>query len=144
MKSHLALPAPIYRTLELDAPAVRVWAALADPERLGSWFPDRVEGLEPEEGASGWLVWDDHGRYAIAIEALEAGWRLVWRWARKPETPLAGGYNTTVEWTMAERDDGGTTLYLVERGFRSQEDRQDNVGGWEHELGELVDYLAAG
>lgn len=134
--------APIDRRLELEASPARVWVALADPGGLGSWFPDRVEGLAPNEGATGWLVWDAHGRYAIAIEWLEAGRRLVWRWARRPETPLVGGYNTTVEWTLTEREGGGTILRLVESGFRTESDRQDNVGGWEHELGELVDYLA--
>ncbi len=134
---------PIHRTLELDASPARVWVALADPEGLGSWFPDRVEGLAPEEGSQGWLVWDNHGRYAIAIEWMDAGRRLVWRWARKPETPLEGGYNTAVEWSLTEREGGGTILRLTESGFRTESDRQDNVGGWEHELGELVEHLAA-
>ena len=134
----------INRTIELDASPARVWVALADPDELASWFPDRVDGLAPEEGATGWLVWDNHGRYAIAIEWLDAGRRLVWRWAREPETPLEGGYNTTVEWTLTERAGGGTILHLIERGFRTESDRQDNVGGWEHELAELADYLAVG
>ena len=62
----------INRTIELDASPARVWVALADPDGLGSWFPDRVEGLAPEEGSQGWLVWDNHGRYAIASRG---GWR---------------------------------------------------------------------
>ncbi len=137
-------PDTINRTIELDASPARVWVALADPDGLASWFPDRVEGLAPEEGSHGWLEWDDHGRYAIATEWIEPGRRLVWRWARRPETPLKGGYNTTVEWTLTEREGGGTILRLVERGFRIEADRKDNVGGWEHELGELVDHLATG
>ena len=144
MKNESTALRPIERTLELDASPARVWVALADPEVLGSWFPDRVEELAPEEGAAGWLVWDNHGRYAIEIEWMEAGRRLVWRWAREPETALEGGYNTTVEWTLAPRPGGGTVLHLVETGFRTESDRQDNVGGWEHELGELTDYLAPG
>ena len=55
-------PGPIDRTIELDASPARVWVALADPDGLAAWFPDRVEGLAPEEGAAGWLVWDNHGR----------------------------------------------------------------------------------
>ncbi|MDE2720800.1 SRPBCC domain-containing protein [Candidatus Palauibacter polyketidifaciens] len=142
MESNLTPPEAIDRTVELDASPARVWVALADPDGLASWFPDRVVGLVPQEGATGWLVWDRHGRYAIAVEWMEAGRRLVWRWARKPETPLDGGYNTTVEWTLTEREGGGTILRLVESGFRTESDRQDNVGGWEHELGELADHLA--
>ncbi len=133
----------IRKTLELDASPSRVWAALTDPAELGAWFPDRVEDLEPAVGAGGWLAWNEHGRYAITIEAIEPERRLVWRWARKSETSLEGGYNTTVEWTLEARDDGGATLHLVESGFLSESDREQNVGGWKHELGELVDYLAA-
>ena len=144
MGSDVTRPDAIKRTIELGASPARVWVALADPAGLASWFPDRVEGLAPEEGETGWLVWNNHGRYAIMIEWLEPGRRLVWRWARKPETPLEGGYNTTVEWTLAEREGGGTILRLVESGFRTESDREDNVGGWKHELGELVDHLKAG
>ncbi|MCY3600486.1 MAG: SRPBCC domain-containing protein [Gemmatimonadetes bacterium] len=142
MTSNPTPPDAINRTIELDASPARVWVALADPAGLGSWFPDRVEGLAPREGSQGWLVWDNHGRYAIAIEWIEAGRRLVWRWARQPETPLEGGYTTVVEWTLTEREGGGTILRLVESGFRTESDRQDNVAGWEHELGELGDHLA--
>ena len=144
MGSDVTRPDAIKRTIELGVSPARVWVALADPAGLASWFPDRVEGLAPEEGETGWLVWNNHGRYAIMIEWLEPGRRLVWRWARKPETPLEGGYNTTVEWTLAEREGGGTILRLVESGFRTESDREDNVGGWKHELGELVDHLKAG
>ena len=133
----------IHKTLELGAPPSRVWAALTDPAQLGAWFPDRVDDLGPQAGAEGWLVWDQHGRYAITIQSIEPEHRLVWRWARKTDTPLEGGYNTTVEWTLEPKDDGGTTLRLVESGFLSDSDREQNVGGWKHELGELVDYLAA-
>ena len=131
----------IEKTLELEASVPKVWAALTDPSQLGAWFPDRVEDLPPQVGSEGWLVWEDHGRYAIEIDSIEPENRLVWRWARKSETALEGGYNTTVEWTLTPRDDGGTTLHLVEHGFKSDGDREQNAGGWNHELGELVEHL---
>ncbi|MCG8469992.1 MAG: SRPBCC domain-containing protein [Gemmatimonadetes bacterium] len=133
----------ITRTLELAAEPSRVWRALTEPAELGAWFPDRVEGLEPTAGAEGWLAWDRHGRHAITIEALEPERRLVWRWARASETPLEGGYNTKVEWTLEPGADGGTILNLVESGFRTEADRQENVSGWRAELDELIEYLAS-
>ncbi len=131
----------IEKTLELLAPVPRVWAALTEPAQLAAWFPDAVEGLAPKEGSEGWLVWNEHGRYAITVESLDTERRIVWRWARQSEAALAGGYNTVVEWTLEAREGGGTTLRLVESGFANESDRQENVGGWEHELAELTDYL---
>ena len=132
----------IERTLELAASPEQVWQALADPEGLAAWFPDEVEALEPRPDGQGWLVWHNHGRYAIAIEAFEPMTRLVWRWARESDTPLGDGPTTTVEWVLEPGADGGTTLHLTESGFLTEEAREQNVGGWKHELGELVAYLA--
>lgn len=135
-------PVPaIERTLDFAAPPDRVWRALTEPSELAAWFPDDVEGLEAATGGGGWLVWDQHGRYAIRIEVFEPPRRLVWRWARRSETVLDEGPTTTVEWTLEARDGGGTTLHLRESGFLTPKDREDNVGGWTHELGELAELL---
>ncbi|UCE40180.1 MAG: hypothetical protein JSV17_12015 [Candidatus Aminicenantes bacterium] len=45
------------------------------------------------------------------------------------------------EWTLIPRDDGGTTLMLKETGFTTEESREENVDGWEHELGHMKKYL---
>ena len=50
---------------------------------------------------------------------------------------------TRVEWELTEREDGGTTLYLRESGFLTDSSRQENDGGWDQELGELVELLAS-
>jgi uncharacterized protein YndB with AHSA1/START domain len=134
----------IERTLELAAPPDRVWKAIADPEELAAWFPDEVVDLEARAGAEGWLKWERHGRFAIRFEVVDAPRRLVWSWARTADTPLDDGPHTRVEWTLEPRDDGGTTLALRESGFVRVEDRAQNISGWEHELGELVEHLGLG
>ncbi len=48
---------------------------------------------------------------------------------------------TTVEFELAERDGGGTTLVVRESGFLADKHRDGNHEGWGEELGELVDYL---
>ncbi|MFQ5678786.1 MAG: SRPBCC domain-containing protein [Gemmatimonadota bacterium] len=133
----------IERTLELAATPERVWRALTDPEELARWFPDRVEGTDLAAGSEGWFWWEDHGRYAFRLEAVEPPHRLVWRWAREKETPVDGATTTQVEWTLEPRAGGGTTLRLRESGFLRPEDREDNVKGWAAELAELEALLAA-
>lgn len=131
----------IEKRLVLEASPERVWRSLTEPSQLASWFPDKVEGLEVGAEAEGWVVWEQHGRYAIRFEEIDAPRRLVWSWARNSDTPLADGPTTRVEWTLEPREDGGTTLRLKESGFTSPEDRAQNVKGWDHELGELVAQL---
>ena len=145
MNDKPAKPPPIEITLEIDAPVTRVWTALTDPGEIAAWFADRVDGLEPQEGSEGYFVWDGHGRYAVIIEALEPERKLVWRWARKPGTALEGAYSTVVEWRISatpDSDRSGTRLSLVESGFRTAKDREENVAGWDHELSELVERFA--
>ncbi len=135
-----AVPA-IEKTMDLNASPERVWEALTDPTELASWFPDRVDGLDASTDGEGWLVWDDHGRYAIRMEAFEPPTRLVWRWAREPDAGLSDAPTTTVEWRLESNGRGGTLLHLREDGFLTAGDRGQNVTGWEHELGELVTHL---
>lgn len=131
----------IERSLELDVAPEKVWKALTDDREIASWFGDSAQ-LEPHLGAEGWFGWKSFGRAAVRIEAFEPPARLVWRWAREADTPLDEGRSTVVEWTLTPRPDGGTTLELVESGFERQEDREDNVGGWKHELADLTNHLA--
>lgn len=133
----------IERTLELSASPERVWRALTDPEELARWFPDETVDLEVREGKGGWWHWTEHGRYAVRFEVVEPPRRLVWSWAREPDTPVEEARTTTVEWQLEAREGGGTTLSLRESGFLTEEAREQNVAGWKRELGELVELLEA-
>lgn len=134
--------AAIERTVELEAAPESVWKALTDANELASWFGDSAE-LDPCLGGEGWLGWESFGRAAVRIEVFEPETRLVWRWAREANTPLDQVRSTVVEWTLTPRPDGGTTLKLEESGFEREQDREENVGGWKHELGHLEDHLAS-
>lgn len=131
---------PIERRLELDAPIERVWRAITDPGELSAWFPDRAE-LDLRPGGDGVFTWDAHGSGAVRVEEVEEPTLLVWRWARDPGVGVDEGVSTRVEWRLTPRDGGGTVLELTESGFVRPKDREDNAGGWTHELGELVEYL---
>lgn len=131
----------IERTLALQAAPERVWQALTDPKELAEWFPDETVELDVRPGGGGWWKWTAHGRFAVRFEVVERPRRLVWSWSRDADTPVGDGPTTRVEWTLTPRKDGGTTLTLRESGFVRPEDRASNVKGWEHELGELQEFL---
>jgi uncharacterized protein YndB with AHSA1/START domain len=132
----------VEKRLELPAAPERVWRAITAGEELSRWFPDRVDGGDLVVGADGGWVWENHGRYAFRVEVMEPPTRLVWRWAREPDTALEDAATTTVEWLLEPGADGGTTVRLRESGFLRPEDRSENDAGWDAELGELQALLA--
>lgn len=138
------MTASIERTLEFKAPIERLWKALTDAKELSAWFPNAGASFEATPGFEGWFAWNLEectGRYAVQVVEVEPMRRISWRWAREPDVPIAEAYTTLVEWTLESLPGGGTRLYMVESGFDRDKDRAENVEGWKHELGELVEYL---
>lgn len=127
--------------VEFDAAPERVWRALTDGNELAQWFPDAA-AFDMSPGVDGAFVWEKHGSYAARVEAFEPPTYLAWRWVRDPNTDIDTAVTTLVEFRLHARDEGGTILDLRESGFERDEDRESNVGGWKHELGELVEFLS--
>jgi uncharacterized protein YndB with AHSA1/START domain len=134
--------ATIDKKLELEQSPEAVWSALTDPAQVASWFGETAE-FKAELGGEGYFGWQSHGRFALRIEEFDPPNRLTWRWGREANKSLDETHSTVVEWILFPRRDGGTTLLLKESGFATEESRQENVGGWEHELGELVELLGS-
>lgn len=132
--------ATIDKKLELEQSPETVWAALTDPAQVASWFGETAE-FGAELGGEGYFGWESHGRFAMRIEDFDPPHRLTWRWGREANKPLNETHSTIVEWTLLPREGGGTTLLLRESGFATEQSRQENIGGWKHELGELVEFL---
>ncbi len=130
----------IEKKLELRRSPEEVWRALTDPTEVAGWFGDTAS-FEPRLGGEGYFGWHDHGRFAMRIEEFEPPKRLAWLWGRQADKPLEQTHSTLVEWTLIEREDGGTTLLLRESGFATEESRQDNDSGWQEELAHLVRHL---
>jgi len=130
----------ITRTLEFNAEIERVWKALTDPNELAKWFPDRAD-FDPRPGSLGWVEWDSHGRFPLRVEAIEPPHHLSWSWSHGPGLAFDEEKSTLVEWTLTEREEGGTRLELRESGFDSEKSYRENQGGWTSELGELADLL---
>ena len=100
----------VERTIVLPAPPDAVWLAVADPDRLASWWGERVE-LDARPG--GRVVVDDAGgeRWGT-VETFEPGRRMVLRlWQRPGPTERLTG--TRVELALEEAE-GGTRLTVLE------------------------------
>ncbi len=130
----------ITRALELSSDIDCVWRALTDPSEIAKWFSDRAE-FDARPGSFGWLEWDKHGRYPLRVEAVEPPHRISWSWSHDAGLEFDPDQSTLVEWTLTEREQGGTLLELRESGFRTEAAYEENQDGWTAELGELVDLL---
>lgn len=128
------------KTMQLSSSRERVWRAITEADEISAWFPESIQ-WEAQIGVSGWFGWENHGRYAVRIEALDPPRFIAWRWAREADKSLEETDTTLVEWTLTSRQDGGTTLHLRESGFKTEEYLNGNDGGWNAELAELLELL---
>lgn len=135
----------IEKTVELDHPIERVWRAVTEPEELAAWFPNHDATLEVRPGGTGRFEWrfgegDDAERHTstVTVHAVEAPTRFVWSWRNADRSDAV---ETEVEFLLTARPDGGTTLLVRETGFLDPAARADNVGGWDAETDELIEYL---
>ncbi len=131
----------VEKTVHFQASRERVWMAITDPAELAMWFGDEAE-LDLRVGRDGAMTWENHGRYEMRVEEVDAPRRLVWSWVGGGGVAFDDAQTTRVEWELTTREDGGTTLYLRESGFLNDHDRGQNDHGWDEELGELVQLLA--
>ncbi len=72
---------------------------------------------------------------------VEPPHRISWSWSHDAGLEFDPDQSTLVEWTLTEREQGGTLLELRESGFRTEAAYEENQDGWTAELGELVDLL---
>jgi uncharacterized protein YndB with AHSA1/START domain len=130
----------IEREIVIAAPVERVWEIVTEPEHMGRWFGD---GGAEREGDTISMTWKEHGTHPLRIVRSEPPTAFAFRW----DTEVAGIGDTLVEFTLAPEGDG-TRLRVVESGFAALATsdaernrlRDGNVGGWEHELGDLKRY----
>ncbi len=142
----------IETSVELDAPADAVWAALTDAQELSNWFPPFAE-VKPGVGGHIRCVWDEKQDWTTPIGAWEPNkhLRVVWSEATPPEkaeqTKKDGCYAPFAIAVDYYLEDHGskTTLRLVHSGFSSDaawDNQYDGTRrGWAFELRGLKHYL---
>jgi uncharacterized protein YndB with AHSA1/START domain len=127
----------IDRSIEIDAPAERVWDLVTRP---GWWINEGAVDPEPDVHVDGSLTVLTHPKYGeFQLETVESRppSYIAYRWLE----PDMGGAGTLVEFRIEPRGEG-VTLSVAESGFsqlgKSREEwlkrREGNVEGWRDEL----------
>jgi uncharacterized protein YndB with AHSA1/START domain len=139
----------VRRTVTIEAPIEKVWAAVTEPEHISRWFGQAAAFDGMAVGARGTLTWDDYGTIPVLIEELDPPRAVAYRWSNEvgeatdPER-VDPAHSTVFRFTL-EAVDGGTRLTVVESGFDTLStpaaSMESNRSGWDAELDELVAYL---
>lgn len=132
----------VEKLVDFEVDVDRVWEAITDPNELARWFGDEAE-VDLRPGGDVFMTWENHGRYAIRVEEVDAPTRLVWSWVHEPGVAFEDAPATRVEWTLHPAADGGTTLHLRETGFLTDLHHGQNDEGWDAELAELSALLGS-
>jgi uncharacterized protein YndB with AHSA1/START domain len=131
-------------SIEIAAPAARVWEALTTPELIRRWFfgVDTETDWRPgspvvHRGEYQGRPYEDRG----TILEVEPGRRLVHtHWSPVSGLPDEPEHYQEVTWTLSERD-GATELRVSETNLPSADARAVSEQGWEAALGALKDLL---
>ena len=141
----MEVPDSIEREVILPVPPAQVWAALTQADQLGAWFGTQAS-IDLRQGGEVVFTWDGstgpRGTSRGVIETVEPTHRFAFRWQANPGDVLM----TRVEFTLEPHVEG-TRLLVVESGFGSLppelRTHERHVEGWQRELGDLAQYLAA-
>jgi uncharacterized protein YndB with AHSA1/START domain len=142
----MGFPDRIERTVELDHPPDKVWAALTTPEGLGTWFGNEAT-IDLRPGGAAQMRWTHGFKVNMRIERVEEPTVFGYTW-QIYGLPEDDPRRTYVEFTL-EAVGAGTRLTVVETGFGQLPDDDyrtaydAHTDGWARELGELAVYLDA-
>jgi uncharacterized protein YndB with AHSA1/START domain len=128
--------------IELTSPIERVWTALTDPAGFSRWMFFQADGFRPvvghkfqfrSEAGPGWS-----GIVDAEVLTVDPPHHLSYTW-------VSGAVNTTVSWTLARRENGGTSLHLEQTGFAADAHRESGGAhyGWTKMLEQLQGVLAS-
>jgi uncharacterized protein YndB with AHSA1/START domain len=129
----------IERDVTINAPVQRVWAAITEPQHVGTWFgqgePARID-LRP--GGIMHLDHGEHGQFPTRIEKVDPPHYFAYRWASAYPGQVADDDNSTLVEFFLEPDGDATRLRLVESGFAAltiPADREPTAGYDSHSRG---------
>jgi len=143
----------IERTIILNAPTERVWAALTDHEQFGSWFRLSLQNpFQVGEVTSGEVTYPGHeglpfwARVAVMDEPRV--FSFVWPIDEtiQPDDPSMDGKVTLVEFTLDPSGEG-TRLTVRESGFEKLPEAKrsqvflDNAGGWDVQMSNIKAFV---
>jgi uncharacterized protein YndB with AHSA1/START domain len=144
------IPDRVEREILIDAPIEVVWAVITDPAHVSGWFGETAE-IDLRPGGRITHAWKEEGGLTEEggiVETVEPPRYFAYRWIRGADAEAREDNSTLVEFTLTG-DGEGTRLHVVETGFSKldwpederREDAESHREGWEHELGELSEYV---
>lgn len=144
------VPDRVEREIVIAAPVEVLWAVITEPAHVSGWFGDVAE-IDLRPGGRITHAWKQERGLTEErgiVEQVEPPHYFSYRWIRGAEAEARADNSTLVEFTLTV-DGEGTRLRVVETGFSKldwpeEERREDAEGhreGWEHELGELREYV---
>jgi uncharacterized protein YndB with AHSA1/START domain len=148
----------IERSIVINAPRERVWLALSDAEKFGSWFGVNLQGHSFAPGKrvralmEGVICGHEGVYFDVVVERLEPQSLFSYRWhpfAVDPAIDYSAETPTVVTFTLAPAPDNATLLTVVETGFdqvpphRRLEAFRMNNGGWGKQLENVARYASA-
>lgn len=113
----MAVTDHIEREIVVAAPPERLWEILTRPEHIARWFMMESQ-VDLRPGGAMVLTSEEFGKFQGVVERVDPPRVFSYRWARHPDTPVAEGTATLVEFTLTPEGDG-TRVRVVETGFAS-------------------------
>ena len=143
-------------------PVREVFEAVADPEKLSSYFTTGGAQGRLEKGAT--VTWDFHdfpGAFPVEVVDVVADEQIILKWDASegeapnlsadadPAEPVTAPYKTTVTMTFTSLDGGSRTLVEIrEEGWRENQGALDasygNCQGWAQMLCALKAWVEHG
>jgi uncharacterized protein YndB with AHSA1/START domain len=121
-------------SVEIHAPAEKVWRALATAEQIARWFAPIVTG-GAALGEKMVFRWYEGGEYGGTVSAREEGRHLRWN----------GDGTLVTDWFIEPQAGGVTIVRLVNSGWGEGTEWDDyydaTAGGWRYFLFNLRDYV---
>ena len=146
------MPNTIEKSIEINGPRAKVWAALTDHEKFGTWFGINIEApFAVGEMSKGMFTIEGftHVPWNSMIKAMEEPGYFAYTWhpyAVDPEVDYSGEPETLVEFWLEETA-GTTSVKVRETGFdnlpphRIADALRANTNGWGFQLENIKKYV---
>lgn len=145
----------ISKSIEIAASIERVWDALIDHEKFGTWFQVALDQpFVAGEASTGHMTYPgfEEYRWEARVVAIEPMRRFAFEWpATGGDKQLMDSGVPVPEWTLVEfllePAGSGTLLTVTESGFdKVPEPRRSNVmrsndGGWAEQVKNIQKYV---
>ena len=143
----------IEQSIELKAPASRVWRALTDYREFGEWFRVKLDGpFVAGQVSSGHITYPgyEHLKWEVVVQQVEPERLFSFTWhpyAIDPKVDYSQESPTLVEFRL-EKTRSGTMLTVTESGFdklpahRRAEAFLRNDGGWAQQMKNIENHVA--